>query len=222
MEFNYKDDRVTIFIDLTTGQIIYKNILKLAISKCLDLTYLQDFKSRFESYVGAHLNVINQDEVNEIRKALNNRISFIENLQTISRKDNQNMLDNKLLKSIETFKNICEGKEVTENDNHLLERHINELMGKMRNQTITAEEQLLLDEYISYKQNNELQEAYSNNIESLNKTQEHQKENKNERVLRLEPVKNNQTGFVSIIAIFESVILLGILLGAVIITLAFK
>lgn len=224
MEFSYKNDRVTIFIDLATGQIIYKDILKVAISKCKDIAYLKDFQSRFESYVGEHIDVISKNDANDIRQTIKNRISLSENIDEMLRKEKSDMLDNKTASSIRTFKDIVDGKEVSENDNHLLERHINELMGKMHNQTITTEEQMLLDEYVAFKQNADLQNSYSQNVEAMNaaKNADYHKEYPNGKVLKMEPRKNDQTGFVSIVAIFETVILLGILLGAVIITLAFK
>ena len=159
-----------------------------------------------------------------VRQTIKNRISLSENIDEMLRKEKSDMLDNKTASSIRTFKDIVDGKEVSENDNHLLERHINELMGKMHNQTITPEQQMLLDEYIAFKQNADLQNSYSQNVEAMNaaKNADYHKEYPNGKVLKLEPRKNDQSGFVSIIAIFASVILLGILLGAVIITLAFK
>lgn len=216
MEFSYKNDRVTIFLDLTTGQIIYKNILKVAISKCIDNDYLHEFEAKFESYVGKNIEFINKSDVNEIRQTINNRISLTKNIKKMEGKENSDMLDNKTVQSIKTFKDMVEGKKVSENDNHLLERHINELMGKMRNQTITPEEQILLDEYISYQKNAELQSSYSETVDTMNKTKEPG------RVLRIEPNNKDQAGFVSIVAILGSVIALGILLGSMIITLAFK
>lgn len=214
-EFEYKEDYVNIFIDLTTGTIIYKDILIKMISKCHDISYLKDYSERFEEYVKKSSSIINQSQVEEIRQELKTVIEELER--------EKELMSEELKKHIQTFKQLTENQAVPEENYNNLQRYIKSLTDK-RTQGIPLEENdlLLLDDYMLFLRDVEPESKELTGYDKQN-TEGNQKE-QTPRVLKLTPKDNdhlNKAGFIKIVYILDTVIMTGIVIGILLVILAF-
>lgn len=127
-------------------------------------------------------------------------------------------------KGVNTFKRIIQDS-ASEEEINLINNYIDELIQKMSDDVISYDEQNLLDNYINYLRdtvtNMDLVDRYDGVIfskNSLARTEEELAKQKGN--IKIKRLTDNHTGIVATSIVLETVIMLGLVIGILILALS--